>query len=155
MKARLNKLFRPGKALASAQPLAIDGVPPATLTPEPDDAELAAEALLEMMAGERRTRKAPVQKNEPTKGTLAYYRRLADRIYDSHISERRSTERYLAYCEQELGKPTIPIEKAEGLEKELYRRLNIVEREDGKLKRRWQHCLADVIIKLTVKKENE
>ena len=33
------------------------------------------------------------------------------------------------------------------LEAELYKRVDTVEREQGDLKRRWQHCLADIIVR--------
>ena len=59
--------------------------------------------------------------------------------------------RFLAFCEQELRKPHLPA-YGDGslglLEAELYKRLDIVEHEGGELKRRWQHCLATVTVRL-------
>lgn len=59
--------------------------------------------------------------------------------------------RFLSLCEQELQKRNIP---AYGngsialLEVELYKRIDIVDREGGELKKRWQECLAEATLRL-------
>lgn len=59
----IKKFFRRkegGKAqeqtVQEPQPLSIEGIPPAPLTPEPDDAEIAAQALLEHLSEECRVK---------------------------------------------------------------------------------------------------
>lgn len=99
-----------------ARPLRIDGCRP-TLTPQPDDAELAAQALLETRAanskgrnndkGRRRdndiTKYRNNDKEESAPHDAAYYCELSERIKAAHEQERRSAMRYVSYCEQELG----------------------------------------------------
>lgn len=66
-------------------------------------------------------------------------------------STRLRVARFLAFVEQELKKPYLPT-YGDGslglLEAELYKRIDIVEREGGELKRRWQRCLALVTVRL-------
>ena len=135
-----------------ATPLRIEGVR-TELTPTPDDAELAATALLESLGRKGRVQKTPnTPKTRNTPKTQnkdsAYYRRLADRIREGHATEARLATRFVAYCEQELRNPLPPPGRLAALERELYQRLDIVEREGGELKRRWQHCLADITVRL-------
>lgn len=145
------------------QPLRIEGIH-ATLTPQPDDAEMAAAALLESLATGRQRRnnsKTKSRNNETMKSRnndkastpdplrdSAYYRRLSDRIREDRETEARLALRFVAYCEQELHSPLLPTGRIAALERELYRRLDIIEREGGELKRRWQKCLAEVTIRL-------
>lgn len=169
------------------QPLRIEGIAPAPLTPEPDDAELAAQALLEHMVqvssskfqvssgdadkGKRKDKAAAAP--HPSKGrgqgagsqpeTLNlkpetsgevrdanYYKKLAERIRSAHEAARQRTVRFLAFCEQELAKPDLPLTGPGSLgllEAELYKRLDVVDRHGGSLKTRWQHCLANVLVR--------
>ena len=148
------------------QPLAIEGIPQAPLTPEPDDAELAAQALLEMMAakqhsrrhgkGARRNNDITVSRDNEkeeavTPYTASYYRHLARKMREAREATRLRVARFLAFVEQELKKPHLPT-YGDGslglLEAELYKRIDIVEREGGELKQRWQHCLALVTVRL-------
>lgn len=131
---------------ADTQPLRIEGVNPAPMTPEPDEAEVAAQALLESMAQQKKER----EERKPKEGTAAYYEGLADRIRQAHDAATLRVMRFVAYCEQQLRKPNVPATGKDSLalmEVELYKRIDTVEREGGELKKRWQHCLAEVIIR--------
>ena len=141
------------------QPLQIDGIPPAPMTPEPDDAELAAQALLEMMADGESRGQAPDFPQASHQGAsphdsahdAAYYKKLAERIRQAQEAARLRTMRFVSFVEQELEKPHLPVSGAGSLgllEAELYKRLDVIERVGGELKRRWQHCLADVTVRL-------
>ena len=164
--------------VTSPQPLSIEGIPPAPLTPEPDDAEVAAQALLEMMAEKRKSHKAHKsykshethethEPHEPDTAkadaprTVAYYKHLAWRMRMARESTRLRVTRFLAFVEQELKKPHLPTfgDGSLGLlEAELYKRLDIVEHEGGELLRRWQHCLALVTVRMmqaTRRNEND
>ncbi len=168
------KMFR-RKTSREVRPLRIEGctVP---MTPKPDDAELAAQALLESMADGRRGRgghhPAAVrrQATDGVKGA-AYYRDLRERIRESRAAEKRLALRYLAYCEQELaqienGKLKIEndgdsennhpssIVNYQLLERGLYEQQEVAEREGGELLARWRHCLVDVIVRKTNLIEN-
>ena len=60
--------------------------------------------------------------------------------------------------EQELKKPHLPVSGAGSLgllETELYKRIDVIERVGGELKKRWQHCLADVTVRLMQHTEKE
>lgn len=164
-----------------AVPLTIEGVEPAPMTPEPDDAELAAQAILETLASDsrvssflqsgvqtlcasgradykskvsRKKKKTPETRNQkPETGeanSADHFRELAKKIRQAHEQSRQRTLRFICYCEQELQKPDLP-EVGKGslslLEAELYKRIDTVEREGGDLKRRWQHCLAEVMVR--------
>lgn len=156
----------PQEQASAPQPLTIEGIPQAPLTPEPDDAELAAQALLEMMAAKQHghrhgkgarlnTEKTASPDNEKeeavTPRTATYYRHLARKMREARETTRLRVSRFLAFVEQELKKPNLPT-YGDGslglLEAELYKRIDIVEREGGELKRRWQHCLALVTVRL-------
>ena len=142
------------------QPLRIEGIAPAPLTPEPDDAELAAQALLEYMCQvssfkfqvpSKPTDNAPETLNlKPETRDANYYKKLAERIRSTHEAARQRTVRFLAFCEQELAKPDLPLTGPGSLgllEAELYKRLDVVDRHGGSLKTRWQHCLANVLVR--------
>ncbi len=158
---RIKKFLHLGstpKEQPAPQPLHIEGVSD-TLTPEPDDAELAAQALLELMCkqtaqGNRKSSNAPgtqsTQAATPPEKDAAYYHALADRIRLARQAADQRLRRFLAFCEQELKKPHLPVTGIGSLaqiETELYKRINIVEHEGGELKRRWQHCLATVLVR--------
>ena len=151
------------------QPLRIDGIPPAPMTAEPDDAELAAQALLEMMAEGSEKRKVKSEKFLTPKGmsvarnatanqksdikpqTSEYYHQLAERIRTAQEAAKLRTMRFVAFVEEKLKEKDIPLTGAGSLgllEAELYKRLDVIERVGGELKRRWQHCLADVTVRL-------
>ncbi len=146
------------KADAAPQPLRIEGIPEAPFTPEPDDAELAAQAVLELMTrGGQSNRNTPSNQstpntqNNPTAQTTAYYRALASRIREAHAKAARQATRFIYNCELELQKPRLPLYgsgSVQMLETELYKRIDIIEREGGELKLRWQHCLAEVTVRL-------
>ena len=83
--------------------------------------------------------------------TAAYYRQLASRIREAHAKAARQATRFIYNCELELQKPRLPLYgpgSVQLLETELYKRIDVVDREGGELKRRWQHCLAEVTIRL-------
>lgn len=67
--------------------------------------------------------------------------------------------RFVTWCEHELEKRDLPIEGKGSLaqmEAELYKRIDTIERVGGELKRRWQHCLANVIVRrMEDDRENE
>lgn len=140
------------------KPLRVKDVAPAPMTQEPDDAELAAMALLEKMAeikGVSRndgiTESGDNGKKKDAPHDAAYYKKLAERIRKAHESANLRTQRFLAFCEQELKKHDLPKEGPGSLgllEAELYKRLDVIERHGGELKRRWQHCLATVTVRL-------
>ena len=148
-------IFRKKKEKTEAEPLRIEGIAPASLTPEPDDLEQAAEALLESLSPDPSLKRRGVKKqadSQPAeKGTAEYYHRLAERIRQAHDAATLRTMRFIAFCEQELRKPGLPKEGPGSLallEAELYKRIDTIEREGGELKRRWQHCLAEVTVRL-------
>jgi hypothetical protein len=161
---------------ATPQPLRIEGVKPAPLTPEPDDAELAAAALLELLVSSgksqvssKHARKRPEAKGataepetlnlKPETHDAAYYRRIAERIRLARDQATLRTMRFVTWCEQELEKRDLPIEGKGSLaqmEAELYKRIDTIERVGGELKRRWQHCLAEAIVRqMKEEMENE
>ena len=146
------------------QPLKIDGVGEAPITMEPDNAELAAQALLEVMLDKqkRRRKKSDVSDKSETSEksgesgkpntlqTSEYYHQLSDRIRKASAASRRRTLRFLCYCEQQLRNQDIPLYGADSLniiQAELYKRIDVVDREGGDIKARWQHCLAEVTLR--------
>ncbi len=151
----------------TSQPLKIDGVGDAPMTMEPDNAELAAQALLEIMLDKqkRRRKKADADdadasdkygksgksdKAKDTLKTVTYYHELADRIRQAYTSSRQRTLRFLCYCEQQLRNQDMPLFGAGSLnlmQAELFKRIDVVDREGGDLKARWQHCLAEVTLR--------
>lgn len=140
--------FRRKKERKEPQPLHVEGEN-TTVTPQADDAELAAQTVLESLGrngldGRNGRKGKPATESQ---GTVAYYRRLVDRIREGRATEARLALRYVAYCEEQLRNPQLPLGQLVALENELYQRLDIVEREGGELKRRWQHCLAEVTVR--------
>lgn len=146
------------------QTLKIDGVGEAPMTMEADNAELAAQALLEVMLDKqkRRRKKADVSDKSETSGksvesgkpntlqTSEYYHQLSNRIRKAYASSRQRTLRFLCYCEQQLRNQDIPLYGADSLnimQAELYKRIDVVDREGGDIKARWQHCLAEVTLR--------
>ena len=148
------------------QPLKIDGVGEAPMTMEPDNAELAAQALLEVMIDKqkRRRKKADVSDKSDTSEksdksgsikpnalqTSEYYHQLSERIRQAYASSRQRTLRFLCYCEQQLRNQDIPLFGAGSLnllQTELLKRIDVVDRVGGEIKARWQHCLAEVTLR--------
>lgn len=134
------------------------------MTMEADNAELAAQALLEVMLDKqkRRRKKADVSDKSETSEksgesgkpntlqTSEYYHQLSDRIRQAYASSRQRTLRFLCYCEQQLRNKDIPLYGADSLnlmQAELYKRIDVVDREGGDIKARWQHCLAEVTLR--------
>ena len=159
----IKELFRRRRHDCENQ-LRMEGVTLAPITPEPDDAELAAQALLEMMCGMRgKTEEAkgkPSAINHQTSDIhdARYYHHMACNIRKAREVSRRRTARFLAYCERQLQDRHLPVVGPDSLaliEKELYKRIDSVEREGGELKRRWQHCLAKVTVRLMHTKSDE
>ena len=162
--------------------LRIDGIGQAPITPEPDDVELAAQALLEILtqksqetqkglqSGKERIANTdtqadenlalaseqirvanPVEQAEQSPRDAKYYHHLAERICQTRECQRLRVTRFLAFVEQELRKPHLPSYGPGSLgllEAELFKRMDIVDREQGPLKRRWQHALAEVTVRL-------
>ena len=161
----IKKLFGNRQKDVQPQALRIDGIAEAPLTPSPDDAELAAQAVLEMMYDGRGKMEDGRGKMEDVRGkmedgspqpsalspqTSEYYHQLANRIRLARQTSRLHTTRFVAYCERTLQRPDLPENGPDSLsllEKELYKRIDTVEREGGELKRRWQHCLAEVTVR--------
>lgn len=147
----------------SSTPKTIDGAENIPMTAEPDEAEVAAQAVLEIIlekkeASSKKSRKrgnAEVAKaqqpQDNTEHDADYYRHLAERIREAYAAARQRALRFTCYCEQQLADPSLPLYGKGSLsllEAELYKRLDVVEREGGDLKKRWQHCLAEVTIRL-------
>ena len=114
----IRNIFHREKALTQrgsgegACQLSIDGIPPAPLTPEPDEAELAAEAWLESEAESRKhgsteqwkSENPSVRKSESPVRDANYYQTLAVKMKSAHEQEARAAMRYVAYCEAQLAK---------------------------------------------------
>lgn len=132
------------------------------MTPEPDDAEMAAQAILEVMlekSAKKKQKKSNPGGRKGDKGekereganNTAYYHHLAEHLREAYRVARQRALRFLCFCEQQLANPKLP---AYGhgsvalLEAELYKRLDVVEREGGDMKKRWQNCLAEVTLRL-------
>lgn len=146
-----------GEGSGERPPLRIEGVKPAPLTSEPDDAELAAQALLETLASpeQNRNNNIPEYRNNGKQDgktaqprDAAYYHALADRIRTARSAEARLVMRLLTSVEEQLSEPTALYKGQWGdTERKLYRAMDVAEREGGTLHRRWQHCLANVIVR--------
>lgn len=147
----IKKLFGNLQKDVQPQALRIDGIAEAPLIPAPDDAELAAQAVLEMMCdGRGKMEDGSPQPSALSPQTSEYYKALANRIRLARQTSRLHTTRFVAYCERTLQRPDLPEDGPDSLsllEKELYKRIDTVEREGGELKRRWQHCLAEVTVR--------
>lgn len=145
-------------------PKPIDGAENIPMTAEPDEAEIAAQAVLEIILekkevsskksrkrGNAEATKDLNKQNNDTEHDADYYRHLAERIREAYAAARQRALRFTCYCEQQLADPSLPLYGKGSLsllEAELYKRLDVVEREGGDLKKRWQHCLAEVTIRL-------
>lgn len=138
-------LRKAGERTGETHPLRIEGIGEAPLTAEPDGAELAALAVLSNISHQ-----TSADGRQPQEGTREYYEALAVRIRRAHEAERMAATRATAYCEQRLSQERLP-DQGEGslayVEETLYKHLDTIEREGGELKRRWQHCLAEVTVR--------
>lgn len=159
------KKFFNKKAMASSEKrvgerLSIEGVSQAPMTAEPDAAEIAAQALLEIMSGQEIPVKVDAstdvkeKENSPMTngpdGGVPYYESLAKKIRKSQEEARLRTLRFIAFCEQELENKDLPANGPGSLgllEKELLKRIDVVDRCGGELKKRWQYCLSEVIVR--------
>lgn len=149
-------IFRKKQPL-EIHPLRIEGIDDAPMTATPDDAEVAAQALLESLSLEKEGRHNDItlsQNNGKANGKIdnqprdaAYYHALSLRVRDGRNTEAHIAMRYIAYCEQELRKGGLAMEQLIDLENGLYRHSLIIEREGGETKKRWQHCLAENVLK--------
>lgn len=141
-------IFRKKQPL-EIHPLRIEGIDDAPMTATPDDAEVAAQALLESLASEKG--KAKNEKSAASHSShqkdVAYYHTLAIRVRDGRNTEAHIAMRYIAYCEQELKKGSLSTEQLIDLENGLYHHSLVIEREGGETKKRWQHCLAENVLK--------
>lgn len=114
------------------------------MTAKPDDAELAAQALLEHMSdgsSDKKDKRTKAKVEKPKDGTPEHYQQLSGKIKEAHAQEARDAQRYLAYTEQEL-KENPSMEQLIEIERGLYQHQDAADREGGELKSRWQHCLA-------------
>lgn len=139
-----SNIYRRKKMKDPVRTMRIDGVS-TKMTPKPDDAELAAQALLEHLSEPKGRKKEPKAK-QSKEGTPEYYQQLSGKIKEAHAAEARSALRYLAYTEEEL-KENPTMDQLIEIEQGLYLLQDCVEREGGELMKRWQHCLADVLVK--------
>lgn len=129
-------------AWEDAAPLRVSGAR-TVMTPEPDEAELAARALLESLSPAPKN-KGGGKGKEPEKGSEEHYRMVAERVREGRDEERRAALRYVAYCEEQL-KGRSP--QLADLEEDLYKHQAAVEREGGELKTRWLRCLGDTVFR--------
>ena len=88
--------------------LRIDGIK-TIITPKPDDAELAAQALLESRITPNRPTPGPSPEGrgvnrKHAEGTPEYYKDLSEKIKAAHEADKRAAMRYVAYVEQELAR---------------------------------------------------
>lgn len=142
----LNNLFRRKVMKDPVRTLRIDGVKAPEMTAQPDDAELAAQALLEHKS-EPKGHKKKAKAKQPKEGTPEYYQQMSSKIKAAHEQEARDAQRYLAYTEEEL-KENPSTDQLIEIERGLYQYQDAAEREGGELKTRWQHCLAEVTMLL-------
>lgn len=127
--------------------LRIDGVKAPEITARPDDAELAAQALLEHKSQPKKAGEKKAKAKQPKEGTPEYYQQMSSKIKAAHEQEARDAQRYLAYTEEEL-KENPSTDQLIEIERGLYQYQDAAEREGGELKKRWQHCLAQVTMLL-------
>ncbi len=150
------------KKSSPPMPLRIQGIETAPMTPEPDNAEKSARAILEIMLAKNVKKKwgrlnpegrieGDVKKKCGDTNSAAYYRYLSEHIREAYRVARQRALRFLCFCEQQLEDSKLPTYghgSVALLEAELYKRLDIVEREGGDMKKRWQNCLAEVTLRL-------
>lgn len=117
------------------------------LTPEPDDAELAAQALLEsLIYGDVEDRRKARKADKPKQGSPEYYKELADRVKAARAHEERMAKRAVAYCFDKLMDNSLTPDELVAIERHIYKHQTTAEREGGDLLKRWQHALAEVTV---------
>jgi hypothetical protein len=144
---RFLNIFHRKRFKPEPKSLRIDGVS-TKMTAKPDDAELAAQALLEHMSdgsSDKKYKRTKAKVEKPKDGTPEHYQQLSGKIKEAHAQEARDAQRYLAYTEQEL-KENPSMEQLIEIERGLYQHQDAADREGGELKSRWQHCLADALV---------
>ena len=136
------------KASGDIPVLAITGISQAPMTAEPDDREIAAQALMEsLLSGKEREGR---QKEMPDKGTKEYYLVISERVKKAYNNVTLEARRFLVFSEQELKREDLPLEgegSLETLETILSKCLNTIDREGGDLMQRWKQCQADVTVR--------
>lgn len=143
----LRNLLRVKRFKPEPKSLRIDGVS-TKMTAKPDDAELAAQALLEHMSdgsSDKKHKRAKGKVEKSKEGTPEHYQQLSGKIKEAHAQEARDAQRYLAYTEQEL-KENPSMDQLIEIERGLYQHQDAADREGGELKSRWQHCIAECIL---------
>jgi hypothetical protein len=147
------KIFRcNGQRYREPKPLCVQNCK-TSLTPAPDDAEFAAQALLEAHTDKSKKTRKRKDTKDPARGTPEYYKQLAERIKKAKAAEVRRAKRFLTYAEQQLDSPLMTGQTGE-IERELYKLQDVAEREGGELLKRWQHCLAECIVRQMSGKED-
>lgn len=141
---RFLNLYHKKRFKPEPKSLRIDGVS-TRMTPKPDDAELAAQAVLEHMSEKGHKSEKKAKEKQAKEGTPEFYQQMSGKIKEAHAQEARDAMRYLAYIEELRQQPTT--EQLIEIERGLYQYQDAAEREGGDLKKRWQHCLADVLVK--------
>lgn len=144
---RFLNIFHRKRFKPEPKSLRIDGVS-TKMTAKPDDAELAAQALLEHMSDgspDKKHKRTKGKVEKPKDGTPEHYQQLSGKIKEAHAQEARDAQRYLAYTEQEL-KENPSMEQLIEIERGLYQHQDAADREGGELKSRWQHCIADALV---------
>jgi hypothetical protein len=131
-------------------PLRIEGCN-VRMTPSPDDAELAAQAFLEIMINpeaknDHQTHNT-VQKPKGKIRNTAYYRELSDKIRINRNVEMCQAMRCVAWCEQMLNGKHLQENEVSDMEQSLFRHTDTVNRDGGEVKSRWQHCLAEITLR--------
>jgi hypothetical protein len=147
------KIFRRKKQKMQPKQLRVDGIK-TEMTPAPDDAELAAQALLEAHTDKSKKTHKRKDTKDPARGTPEYYKQLAERIKKAKAADVRRAKRFLTYAEQQLDSPLMTGQTGE-IERELYKLQDVAEREGGELLKRWQHCLAECIVRQMNKVSDE
>lgn len=127
--------------------LRIDGVKAPVMTPKPDDAELAAQAVLEHMSEKGHKPEKKAKEKQAKEGTPEFYQQMSGKIKEAHAQETRDAMRYLSYTEQEL-KENPSMDQLIEIERGLYQYQDCIEREQVDLKKRWNNCMAQVMVLL-------
>ena len=94
-------IFKRKKA-SPITPLRIQGIDDAPMTPEPDDTEIAAQAILEIILEKkakkwkRHEKDKDLEKSGDRNG-VAYYKHLSEHIREAYHAARQRALRYTAY----------------------------------------------------------
>ena len=93
---RFLNLYHKKRFKPEPKSLRIDGVS-TRMTAKADDAELAAQALLEHMSEGRGGKKKEAKAVQPKENTPEYYQQMSGKIKEAHAQEARDAMRYLSY----------------------------------------------------------